>query len=308
MKKLISTKMKIFMAFLLIGSITFFTSSMVVLYRSDFKLSDYTNFGRWDLGWNNHHYYDYSNTFLDEPLTNIQNLNMDFTGYDVELEVHSGSNLIINGNPNFSSVDNSLNVTNVDGTLTILPSNISRNILIKLPSSYNNNLDFKFTDGYANLSNMTLKTLKIQCVNADLDINVVTLTSGDLSTTNGDITLKDISSNDLSANTLDGEIYSANLKGNVNLTTIEGDIFAGLSNEINNSKFNTTNGDVNLELPPDNNFLIDYNTVSGDFDQYSNSSNFNKYDIKRNNRNYKITIGTGAIPISVTTVDGDLSF
>lgn len=308
MKKLISTKMKIFMAFLLIGSITFFTSSMVVLYRSDFKLSDYTNFGKWDLGWNNHHYYDYSSTFLDEPLTNIQNLNMDFTGYDVELEVHSGSNLIINGNPNFSSVDNSLNVTNVDGTLTILPSNISRNILIKLPSSYNNNLDFKFTDGYANLSNMTLKTLKFQGVNADLDINVVTLTSGNFSTTNGDITLKDISSNDLSANTLDGEIYSTNLKGNVNLTTIEGDIFAGLSNEINNSKINTTNGDVNLELPPDNNFLIDYNTVSGDFDQYSNSSNFNKYDIKRNNRNYKITIGTGTIPISITTVNGDLSF
>ena len=51
MKKLISTKMKVFMVFLLIASITCFTTAMVTLYNSNFKLSDYTNFDNRDLGW-----------------------------------------------------------------------------------------------------------------------------------------------------------------------------------------------------------------------------------------------------------------
>ena len=39
---------------------------------------------------------DYSTILLDEPLADIQNLNIDLTGYNVNLEVYSGSNLIIN--------------------------------------------------------------------------------------------------------------------------------------------------------------------------------------------------------------------
>ena len=50
MKKLITTKKKFFMVFLLITSITCFTSLMVVLYKSDFKLRDYTSFDNRNLG------------------------------------------------------------------------------------------------------------------------------------------------------------------------------------------------------------------------------------------------------------------
>lgn len=306
MKKLISTKMKIFMVFLLIASITCFTTSLVVLYRSDFKLSDYSNLNNnWSFGWRDNYYNNFNTTLLDEPLTNIENLNIDFTGYKVTLEVYSGDNLIINSSDPSSSTEKSLNISNTDGTLAISASNISRNLLLKIPSSYTNNLDFKYTDGSANLSDITLESLKIQSTNSDININNVTLSSANISTTNGDINLNNINSKDLSVNTSNGEIFSTNLKGNVNLSSTSGDIFASLTNEITNSKINTTNGDVELNLPIDNNFLIDFNTTNGELDDYLNSS---KYNIKNHNGNFKITIGTGVIPISVTTVNGDLSF
>ena len=309
MKKLISTKMKIFMVFLLIASITCFTSSLVVLYRSDFKLSDYSNSNtNWIFGWRHSYYNNFNTILLDEPLTNIKNLNIDFTGYNVTLEVHSGNNLIINSSDPSSSKENSLIINNTDDTLTISASNISRNLLVKIPSSYSNNLDFKFTEGSAIISNMTLESLKIQGINSDVNINNITLTSVNISITDGDINLNNINSKDLSVDTLDGEIFSTNLKGNINLSTSNGDIFASLTNEITNSKINTTNGDVELNLPIDNNFLIDFNTVTGELEDYLIESKFNKYDIKKHNSNSKITIGTGVIPISVTTVDGDLSF
>ena len=306
MKKLISTKMKIFMVFLLITSITCFTTSLVVLYRSDFKLSDYSILNNnWSFGWRDNYYNNFNTTLLDEPLTNIENLNIDFTGYKVTLEVYSGDNLIINSSDPSSSTEKSLNISNTDGTLAISASNISRNLLLKIPSSYTNNLDFKYTDGSANLSDITLESLKIQSTNSDINIDNVTLLSANVSTTNGDINLNNINSKDLSVNTSNGEIFSTNLKGNVNLSSTSGDIFASLTNEITNSKINTTNGDVELDLPIDNNFLIDFNTTNGELDDYLDSSN---YDIKNHNGNFKITIGTGVVPISVTTVNGDLSF
>ena len=306
MKKLISTKMKIFMVFLLITSIACFTTSLVVLYRSDFKLSDYSILNNnWSFGWRDNYYNNFNTTLLDEPLTNIENLNIDFTGYKVTLEVYSGDNLIINSSDPSSSTEKSLNISNTDGTLAISASNISRNLLLKIPSSYTNNLDFKYTDGSANLSDITLESLKIQSTNSDINIDNVTLLSANVSTTNGDINLNNINSKDLSVNTSNGEIFSTNLKGNVNLSSTSGDIFASLTNEITNSKINTTNGDVELDLPIDNNFLIDFNTTNGELDDYLDSSN---YDIKNHNGNFKITIGTGVVPISVTTVNGDLSF
>lgn len=307
MKKLMSTKMKLFMVFLLITSITCFISSMIILYNSDFKLTNYVDFNMWNN--KNHTYYsDYSTIILDQPLNDIKNLNIDFTGHDVTLEVHSGNNLIINANKPTSSIESLLNITNNDGSITILPSGISKNILVKIPLNYANNLDFKSTNGYVNLADITLESLKINCINSDVNINNLTLTSGNIYTTDGDISLTDINSKDLSVNTLDGDIYGNNLKGIVNLKTVSGDILAGFTNEITNSKIDTTDGDVSLNIPDNSNFLIDFNTVTGELDDYVYSSITSNANIEKFNNNSKIIIGTGVVPISVTTVDGDLSF
>lgn len=320
MKKLISTKMKIFMVFLLITSITCFTSSMVVLYNSNFKLSDYINWNSWDhwnFGWdyNNYNYNDYTHTILDESLTDIQNLNLDFNGLDVIFQINSGNTLTVNGRINYegyNSID-ALNINRDNGTLTISPKNIHTSLLVKIPSSYTNNLSLKLTTGSVDLSDMTLQSLITQSVSSDLNLTNITCTTGNISTSNGNIVLNNFTSTDLSADTLHGEIYSTGLKGSVNLKTISGDIFSSLTNDVTGGKFNSTNGSINLDLPLDNNFLIDYNTVNGDFNTVNNDfephpSTIGNYDITSTNRNSKISMGTGTIPISITTIDGDLSF
>lgn len=311
MKKLISTKMKVFMVFLLITSITCFTSSMVVLYNSDFKFSNYINWNSWNdwnIGWEYNNYNDYTHTISDEPLTDIQNLNLDFNGLDVIFQVHSGNTLTVNGGINYevtNSID-ALNINRENGTLTISPKNIHTSLLIKIPSSYTNNLSLKLTSGSVDLSDMTLETLTIQGVNSDFNLTNITCSTGSFSTSNGDIVLNNFTSTDLSADSLNGEIYSTGLKGNINLKTISGYIFSSLTTEVTGGKFNSTNGDINLEIPSDNNFSIDYNTVHGELSPPSTS--YSSYDITTNNRNSKISIGTGVVPIEIITIDGDLSF
>lgn len=316
MKKLISTKMKVFMSFLLITSITCFTSSMVVLYNSDFKLSDYTN---WDFYWNNNTTSNYNNLteiILDEHLGDVQNLNLDFNsnlnGFDAIFQVHSGSNLIINASTNYSSnsSENLLTVANTDGSLNISSTNITEAVLIKIPSSYAKNLSINFRVGSLDLSGVNLETLAITSVSSDLNLINTTCNSANISTTDGNITLNNITSKDLSVDTINGEIYSTTLKGNINLKTISGNIFADLSNEVTNGNFNSTNGDISLSLANDNNFTVDYTTIDGEFDQSSASSlsTTGNYNITSNNRNSKIVMGTGAVPISITTINGDLSF
>lgn len=311
MKKLISTKMKVFMVFLFITSITCFASSAVVLYNSNFKFSDYTNWDNWNINWGYNHYTynNYDKTVLDEPLTDITNLNIDFNGYDVVVQLHSGNNIIINTNINSTESISSdyLTVNKSDKTLSISPKNINKNVLVKIPSTYSKNLSLNFTSGSADLSNITLEALNIQGINSDLNLNNLTCTSSILSTTNGNITLNNITSNDLSVDTLNGEVYLTNLKGNITIKTISSNIFANLTNEITNGSFNSTNGNIELQLPSDNNFLIDYNTVNGELDTYSASSNTSNFNITSNNRNHKIKMGTGITPISITTIDGDLS-
>lgn len=311
MKKLISTKMKVFMVFLLITSITCFTSSMVVLYNSDFKFSNYINWNSWNdwnIGWEYNNYNDYTHTISDEPLTDIQNLNLDFNGLDVIFQVHSGNTLTVNGGINYegtNSID-ALNINRENGTLTISPKNIHTSLLIKIPSSYTNNLSLNLTSGSVDLSDMTLQSLLIQSVRTDFNLTNITCTTGNISTSNGDIVLNNFASTDLSADTLNGEIYSTGLKGNINLKTISGDIFSSLTNDVTGGKFNSTHGDINLEILSDNNFLIDYSIVNGDFQPSSTLSL--AYDLTSSNHNATISMGSGAIPISVTTIDGDLSF
>lgn len=322
MKKLISTKMKVFMVFLLITSITCFTTSTVVLYRSNFNLSDYINFDRWNNWYNGnfgftYNYNDYNTTFLDESLADIQNLNMDFTGHDVTLEIYSGSNLIINSSNTTigtisrsidpsNTTSNSLNVTTSEGTLTVLPYTMPKQLLIKVPSTYNKNINLKTTSGYIDFSNLTLESININGVNSDIYLNNINCKSSNIYTINGDINLDNLTSTDLLVDTVVGEIYASNLKSNIDFKTISGDIFAGLTNELTNANIKSTSGSINLKVLENNNFSIDYSTINGDLEQYS--SDFRNYNITNNNRNYKISMGTGAVPISITTVDGDLSF
>ncbi|MGL5354627.1 MAG: DUF4097 family beta strand repeat-containing protein [Clostridium sp.] len=308
MKKLISTKMKVFMVFLLITSITCFTSSMVVLYNSNFKLSDYIDWNNWYFGWNSNHYDSnyYNKNILDMPLADIQSLNLDFSKVsNVNFEVYSGSNLIISS---YNNVDNSLNVTNSEGTIAISPSTNINDILVKLPLSYANNLDLKFINGTTNISDITLSSLKIEAINSDININNVKCPSANILTSNGDIKLNNLFSTELSATSSNGEIYSTNLEGSISLKTTFGDIVAGVTNKATNVNINSTNGEVDLQLSQDTNCTIDYNTITGNLDKSSEISRRSSTTVTKNNGSSIIVIGSGIVPISVTTVDGDLEF
>lgn len=309
MKKLISTKMKVFMVFLLITSITCFTSSMVVLYNSNFKLSDYTNWDNWFLGFNSTHYNHsyYNNNILDMPLSDIENLNFDFSdGTNINFETYPGSNLIINDSTNS---DNNLTVTNVEGTLTIAPSAVSNAVLVKLPLNYAKNLNLKLTNGNVNLSDLTLTALKIETVSSNINMNNIKCPTANISSNNGDINLNKFLSTDLSIYSSNGDINTTNLEGNIAIKNISGDIDTHF-NPSNTTKVvvDSTNGDVDLHLSQDSNCTIEYTTINGNVDDISKISLNQNTSISRNNKNAKIVIGTGSTPVLITTVSGDLNF
>lgn len=321
-KKIISSKMKIFMAFLLLSSIICFTTAFIQLYYSDFKVDNYFNISQYysnAINWSN----DSDDLSGDEvysksiDLKDIDNINIDFYNYPTVVQTYPGDSLSISiySKHNSSSAQNKqieLLSNSVDNkTLVVTPSqNISsineyRNnisFLIKVPYSYSNNININTSNGNIDLSNLNIKNLNIKTTNSYVSINNLTSETTNISTTNGSIVTNGLNTKDLILNTTDGSISSTDNFANGTISTINGSIYTLISNSVSNLNINSTSGSINLSINKDSNLTLSYSTINGSLyrDSYDESSDY------LNNDN-TLKLGNGNGKVNVKTVNGDLN-
>lgn len=321
-KKIISTKMKFFMSFLLVSSIICFSTAFIQLYYSNFKLSNYFNVNESILeDLFNKHSVNRTNTINGDEifsktfnLNEIDNINIDFNGYTVFLKSYPGDTLSLYAYSNEGiqiQNNNDFISSNVDNkTLNLLPSsnlssvvNNKKNIdfLIKIPYSYSNNLSANLFSGSIKLDNLTLKSLNLKSISSDISLSNITCETSNISNTNGNITTNTFRTKDLYLNTINGNISSTELSGKVMLSTVNGNVSALISPSLTNIDINTTSGEVYLSTPNDSNLSINYSTVNGDF--YKNKDN-NK---QLNKENVSLTLGDGSTKANIKTVSGNLN-
>lgn len=321
-KKIISSKMKIFMAFLLLSSIICFTTAFIQLYYSDFRVDNYFNISQY---YNNAIYWSKDSNDLsgDEvysksiDLKDIDNINIDFYNYPTVIQTYPGDSLSISiySKHNPSSAQNKqieLLANSVDNkTLVVNPSqNISsineyRNnisFLIKIPYSYSNNININTSNGNIELNNLSLKNLNIKTTNSDVSINNLTSEATNISTTNGSIVTNGLNAKNLILNTTDGSISSTDNFTNGTISTINGSIYTLISSSASNLNINSTSGSINLSIHKDSNLTLSYSTINGILyrESYEDDSDYLSTD-------NTLKFGNGNGKVNVKTVNGDLN-
>lgn len=319
-KKLISTKMKIFMTLLLIGSIALFSIAGVVLYNSGFKLNNYFNLKNPTLDYFNNHYVDYNKESFSttSSLNGIENLNLDFNEYITSIETYEGEDIKVSvypRNSNIQDISSPIIITPDNNTLTIKAntdtlSKVNNNdfeFLIQIPYSYSKNLNINLLSGDISLHNINLLNLTIKSTDSDITLDNLKSESATISVTNGNINTNNSTINKTSFDTVSGDIDLNNASGSVTLSSVNGDIDSTLTDSLTDLSINTTSGDVDLSIANNNNISVSFSSTTGEFEPNISDPSLNNLSIPKSGGSINFALGTGTSKIDVTTVTGDFA-
>ena len=313
MKKLISTKMKIFMTILFIGSITCFISALVVLGNSGYKLSNYIDefdnlLWNFEYNYSNHHRnFDNSSVIFSENASKVTNLEIGLSSYYADIVTTDLSNNIeITANYDNNLFANNLLSTNFsNGTLKLNAFTGVKSddvyFRIVIPTSYAGNITIETANGDINLENLNSKVLSIKSLNSDIYLGNNNCEEINIHLTNGVINTNNNTTKQFTINSINSEISIYSSFENLNITNTNGDINVVIPNEMKICDINNISGDINFQTNLDKGFELNFETTSGDFENNSPithySCNFNKY---------KVVKGNPDANIKVKTVTGDL--
>lgn len=302
-KKFISSKMKIFMLILFLLSITFYVSGCITLVQSGYKLSDYAdeiNITPNSFKFNfNSDLFDFNDSYLSKDYNlsdNINEIAINLNSQNIKVQNYEGQTLKVQIKSN-SSVSSELPETEEGNKLTLssnydTPGNAS--ITLSIPNSFKSRGALKIitSSGDVNISNVTLDTLGISTASGNTDVSNLNLNYFNLNSASGDIHFKNISAlNETKLSSSSGEIVGDGNLGKITASTTSGDMELKLEKSIAASSLSSVSGYIDLSLPRNSDYKIDFETVSGHLDS----------------SNKKLSNGNGSSIINVNTTSGNLN-
>lgn len=291
MKKLISTKMKIFLLALFISSIICYTFAAINLYYSNYNLSSYlSNNHNWSIGWNNYTNSLSGNIEKDFP-NSIENINIITTSSNVSIFPHDASNINVDirgdfdSNHKYNDCIKKFDITdkdiNIETSTEDFFNDVSLNIYI--PNNFNGNINLKTTSGDMSISSLKLSNLL-------------------LSSTSGEIKSYNVTSSNSKINSTSGSLDYTGSLGECTISSTSGDIELNLSDLGNNSTITSTSGEIDVNLASAIGYKANISSTSGDIEARNNNT-----DNLNINKSYTFTNGDGTKNISIHTTSGDIS-
>lgn len=302
-KKFISSKMKIFMLILFLLSITFYVSGCIALVQSGYKLSDYTdelNVTHGSFKFDaNINLFDFDGSSLSKDYNlddNINEISINLNSQDIKVENYEGQTLKVQIKSNNSS-SGELTETEDGHKLSLntsynTPGNA--NISVSIPNSFKNKGALKIvtSSGDIDISNVSLDTLSISTASGDTEASNLTSNYFTLNSSSGDTHLKNVSSlNETRLVSSSGEIVGNGTLGKLTANTASGDMELKLEKSIANSSLSSISGAINLSLPKDSGYKINYDTISGHLES----------------SNGKLSHGDESSIININTTSGNLN-
>lgn len=236
----------------------------------------------------------------------IENIDISWIAGDVTVVSHEGATLVVEETFN-ENEDMRLRYLVEDGTLKI-----------KFCASGKQNFNTTEKDLTVKIPKTTLRAFKFSGISADLNLNCTVVDSVEASTTSGNIVL--IGCNVISlvkVNTISGKTevnlmapmnefngkstsgtFSVNAPSvtQVDVGTVSGDISLTVTTEPDQLIVDTTSGNVNLTLPRNSAFTLEYHSTSGEV----------RSDLPYTKSSKKYIFGVGNKGYMVSTVSGNL--
>ena len=298
-KKLISTKMKMFIIGLLILSIIFYTSGCIILVKSNYKLSDYTNEINFRASSFSNNFFNFINSSSSHDYNiddDISEINFNINSQDISV-VNTDSELLnvsING---FSAPNIQMNLSKNNNKM-IFSSNVDipdyTDIIISIPKSISDKIMLKITtrNGNININNFSYNSINLSSASGDICLKNSNLNYIYSSTSSGDIILDSVTSYiETNLSCLSGSIDGTGNFGTLTGSTSSGDISLAFIDSLQNVFLNSTSGDITLSLPSKLGYEINYSTIYGDL----------------NSNNDLLINGDKSNKLNVNTTSGDLN-
>lgn len=303
-KKLISKKMKIFLLIMIILSICFYVSGYIILIKSNYKLSDYSeelkfnsnsipfNFGNYifDLI-NPYSSYDY------DVSENLSEINFNITSQNIKVMNYNGNtlNIKIKG---FSSSDMELDSVKTDNKITF-SSNIDipdyMDIIVRIPESISDKIMLKITtrNGDIDINNLSCNYINLSSATGNINLQNCKLNYIYSSNSCGDINLNSI--NSAIETNLSNAYGSINCEGNLGIltgNTTSGDINLVFKDYLRNVFITSVSGNIELYMPLSSGYEVSYSTLSGTLnaseEDLFNTDKSNKINVRTNSGNLNV--------------------
>ncbi|MCR4580705.1 MAG: DUF4097 domain-containing protein [Treponema sp.] len=162
----------------------------------------------------------------------------------------------------------------------LFTSSVFGTIEIRLPAEYTGHINLESVSGSSRFNNLKLESLDIESVSGSITINNCVINSLDVEAVSGSIKA-DGSFEKISAEAVSGSIQ---VKTDTALKS--------------KSSFECVSGSINLTMPHDSDYILDYESMSGSFTDSITGISGKKSGTSIN--------GSGNVKISVSTVSGSI--
>ena len=168
-----------------------------------------------------------------------------------------------------------------------------------------------FTLGLFDISNIFLDiyipaqfTKEINAASVSGDINIENFNGSkiQLKTTSGNLSAISLKAMEIQADSISGNVNFDKIEGNLEISTISGEVNAGLTSLTGDVLIKTTSGEAKLALPSSSMFAFELESISGDI-----NNNFDSKINFENERSMQGNVGEGINKIKITSISGEIS-
>lgn len=168
-----------------------------------------------------------------------------------------------------------------------------------------------FTLGLFDISNIFLDiyipaqfTKEINATSVSGDINIENFNGSkiQLKTTSGNLSAISLKTMEIQADSISGNVNFEKVEGNLKISTVSGEVIAGLTSLADDILIKTISGEVKLAAPSSSSFVFDLESISGDM-----KNNFDSKTNFESERSMQGSVGNGANTIKITTVSGEIT-
>ena len=107
---------------------------------------------------------------------------------------------------------------------------------------------------------------------------------------------------EIQADSISGNVNFDKIEGNLKISTISGEVNAGLTSLTGDVLIKTTSGEAKLALPSSSMFAFELESISGDI-----NNNFDSKINFENERSMQGNVGEGINKIKITSISGEIS-
>ncbi|MDP3387783.1 MAG: DUF4097 family beta strand repeat-containing protein [Eubacteriales bacterium] len=165
-----------------------------------------------------------------------------------------------------------------------------------------NNLELSNVSGAINLDKSVSKDTKMSTVSGALTANHIKSDRFDITTVSGKISLGNIMSDAISAKSVSGAIDVFGGMNSLTAKTTSGKVTANIEDLNGNIDITTISGAVELDIPEDSDYRLNFSTVTGGFDP---GSGLVIEQIKNND--VTAVKGSGTYSVKISTTSGKLT-